>query len=88
MGWFTFGLYVAFRDGFRVGANRRVRPHRESAVADYPPVFRTTWLSGYCYWLWPKACLFKVVRAFVPQIGMPSVAIVPSLDPSKDVLYC
>ena len=55
---------------------------------DYPPVFRTTWLSGYCYRLWPKACLFIIVRAFVAQIGMPSVAIVPSLDPSKDVLYC
>ena len=33
MGLLTFGLYVAFRDGFRVGADRRVRPHRESAVA-------------------------------------------------------
>ena len=63
-------------------------PLRAVCTSDYPPVFRTTWLSGYCYRLWPKACLFIIVRALVPQIGMPSVAIVPSLDPSKDVLYC
>ena len=55
---------------------------------DLPPVFRTTQLSGCCYWVWSKACLFKVDRAFVSQIGMPSVAIVPSLNPLKDVLYC
>jgi hypothetical protein len=30
------------------------------------------------------ARLFIIVRALIPQIGMPSVAIVPSLDPSKD----
>ena len=33
------------------------------------------------------ACLFKVLQAFVAQIGMPLVAIVPSLDPLKDILY-
>ena len=30
MGWLTFGLYVAFRDGFRVGADRCALPHREA----------------------------------------------------------
>ena len=96
-----FGICSAsdIRDnhGHHVRADTAVRPYAEfvsdcriyrRGCSDYPPVFRTTWLSGYCYRLWPKACLFIIVRAFVAQIGMPSVAIVPSLDPSKDVLYC
>ena len=53
-----------------------------------PPVFRTTWLGGYCYRLLMKACFFKVVWALVTQIGMPLVAIVPSVYPLKNVLYC
>lgn len=51
-----------------------------------PPVFRTTWLSGYCYRLLMNACSFKVVRALVTQMGMPLLAIVPSVRPLKDVL--
>ena len=52
------------------------------------PSFSYNLVKDYCYRLWPKACLFKVVWAFVAQIGMPSVAIVPSLDTLKDVLCC